>query len=224
MSTTPLHITCVLRSGGAYTAKYVNNLFNGIVRNTKTPITFTAITDLTSGFLPAIQILPFKHQWPGWWSKIEMFRQNIWSAGRVWYFDLDTIFVGELTSILTDERYGDNFYTLNDPYVPGRLASGVMTWKANDEVSTQIYERFVLNDKNIISSCGSLGDQCWIGSTLTTRYFVQDLHPSKFVSLKRDCIDGRCVGSSSVVYFHGKPRPHEALINHETAWVRKYWH
>ena len=217
------HFVCVMRTGGAYNARYVNNLYNAVVQNVRAPITFSVITDNGANLLPAINVIPLKHQWPGWWSKIEMFRPGIWKNGRVWYFDLDTLIVKEMTSMILDERLGSEFWTLADTVFPTRLASGVMTWMANSPETTEIYESFVPKADNIMMSCGTLGDQCWVGIVTKTRNFLQNLFPNKLVSMKRDCPDGRCIGQAFVVFFHGKPRPHEAITKSDTAWVRRYW-
>lgn len=220
----PVQIACVMRSGGpTYNARYVNALYNGFMRNSRHPLELTVLTDSPVGINPAVRVVPLEHDWVGWWSKIELFRPGIWQSGRVWYFDLDTIIIGDVTEMLTSESLGDNFYALNDPLYPGRLASGTLTWMANDPAATEIYTGFIDNDECIMSSCSTCGDQCWIGIAMRERNYLQDVFPNKLKSFKRDCPDGRCVGEANVVYFHGQPRPHQVAHATATSWVRTYW-
>lgn len=222
---TKLHFAAVLRHGGAYNARYVNNLFNNIVRQVRAPFTFSVLTDkLDVGLHPAIRILPLRHPWTGWWSKIEMFAPGLWADGRVWYFDLDTILVGNITEMVTDPSLGDDFYALRDFGFKDRLASGVMTWKVGDPAVSEIYNQFALKPEAIMSSCCTLGDQCWVGIANTSRNFLQDKYPGKFVSFKIHCPDGKCIQQgASVVAFHGLPRPLDAIKNSQYAWVQRYW-
>ena len=218
-----IHFVAVLRSGGSYSARYVNNLFDAIVQNVRAPFTFTVLTDLANGFRPAIRIVPLRQSWPGWWSKMEMFQPGLWTSGRVWYFDLDTLIVRDITTMITDERYGDDFYTIEDLGKPGRLASGIMTWKVGDPVIDTIYTEFCKNQANIMSSCCSLGDQCWIGIITPTRHYIQALHKDRICSFNKHCGNGLCVQNYDIICFHGKPRPHEAARMPGFEWVRNYW-
>lgn len=221
--TDPLHFVCVLRTGGVYNTRYVNNLYMGLVNNVKMPFTFTVLTNNLSGYAPNIRVVALSHDWPAWWSKLEMFRPGIWSGGRVWYFDLDTLIMNDITDIVTHKQLGDKFWTLSDFNIPDRLASGVMSWRANDPVAVNIYESFTRNAKNVMSSCSTLGDQCWIGIQLPTRYFIQSIAPKRIVSFKRDCSNGTFQKPASICCFHGLPRPHEAARDPTHAWVKSYW-
>lgn len=219
----PIHFVCVLRTGGAYNTRYVNNLYMGLVNNVKVPFTFTVLTNNLTGYAPNIRVVPLTTQWQAWWSKIEMFKPGLWTGGRVWYLDLDTLILSDMTDIVLHKDLGTKFFTLSDFIMPNRLASGVMSWRANDPAATYIYESFAKNSTNIIDSCSTLGDQCWIGITLPTRYFFQTLFPKRFVSFKRDCSNGTFQKPASVCCFHGLPRPHEAIKDPASAWVRNYW-
>lgn len=223
MKPVPIHIVCVWRTGGDYTAEYVNNLFNSIARNVDCEYTFTVLTNSSQELHPSIRVVPLVHDWPAWWSKIEIFTPKLCTKGRIWYFDLDTLIVNNITSMITDPRLQKDFYTLQDFMVDNRLASGVMTWMANSPAASKIYREFCKKPDTIITSCCTLGDQCWIGLTLESRHYLQQLFPQKFESFKLGCKSGHCVGTAGVICFHGVPRPHDAVRNSSTAWVRNYW-
>lgn len=222
MDSDPIHIVCVLKTGGDFSHKYANILFHSIIRNIKAPITFTCITNSRVSFHQGIKVVPLIHELPGWWSKMEMFRPGLWQSGRIWYFDLDTMIVGDLDIVLTHEM-GDAFYALADFLSPTRVASGVMTWMANDPALTAMYERFMTKPERVMAACGTLGDQCWIGCEGPEAVPLQSLFPWAFASLKVHCTGGVPSKHTKVVCFHGKPRPHDAGFLQDFAWVKDHW-
>lgn len=221
--TEPIHFVCVLRTGGDYNHRYVNNLYNAIAANVTVPFTFTCITNSVTGLHGRIRTVPFQHNWPGWWSKIEMFRPGIFESGRVWYFDLDTLIVQNIDAMVSSPSLGRRFCALSDFLVPNRAASGVMSWIANDPDVAKIYTEFALKPERVMTSCSTLGDQCWIGISSPQVTFLQNLFAGHFASFKRECSNGTKPQAARVICFHGRPRPHEAIREPAFAWVRSYW-
>lgn len=220
--TTPVQFVCVLRTGGpVYDHRYVNNLYRNIKTNIKVPFTLTCLTDSAVGIDPAVRIAPLKYKWSGWWSKIEIFAPNLFPDGRVWYMDLDTIIIRDLTTTVTT-NLGTTFAALSDFYAPERLASGVMTWFVNSHEASQIYLQFTQRSDRIITSCSTLGDQCWIGLNIAKPVYLQQAFPGAFVSLKKHCVGMPPIGAQ-VVCFHGSPRPHEIQQVPQYRWAQQYW-
>ncbi|MCC7346231.1 MAG: hypothetical protein IT538_02430, partial [Variibacter sp.] len=84
----PLTIACVYRSGGRqYTTRYVEVLRNMVSRNLTLPHRFDCLTAVED--VPCERI-PLVMGWPGFFSKIELFRPGLF-RGPVLYFDLDTV-------------------------------------------------------------------------------------------------------------------------------------
>src|SRR5690625_7571749 len=70
-------IVCVLRSGGEYKPCHVQWLARqapGLV----------AITDVD---VSGVRCIPMLHEWPGWWSKMNLFAPCL--SGGLLYLDLD---------------------------------------------------------------------------------------------------------------------------------------
>jgi hypothetical protein len=91
-------IRCVLKTGGPYTALYVKRLKKAVENNCNWPFSFLCLTDDPSiDFCP---VTPLKHGWPGWWSKIELFRPDLPQV-PVLYLDLDTIIIGNIDKLVS---------------------------------------------------------------------------------------------------------------------------
>jgi len=86
-----LTVACVLRSGGKFDSEYVRKLRDGVLRFANVPHRFVCLSDVD---VPCERI-PLEHNWPGWWSKIELFRPGVIKAPML-YLDLDTIVIGSL--------------------------------------------------------------------------------------------------------------------------------
>jgi hypothetical protein len=89
-----LTVLCVLKSGGDYDAEYVRKLRDSVARHLTIPHRFVCLSDVP---VPCERI-PLKHGWPGWWSKIEVFRPDV-ITGPTLYLDLDTIVVDDLDRV-----------------------------------------------------------------------------------------------------------------------------
>ena len=142
------------------------------------------------------------HDWPGWWSKIEMFRYD----GPTLYMDLDTSVVGDLTPLL-DATEQHRFITLRNPLsTPSKFGSGLMAWSGD---MLDVYARFAQDPAYHMRRCVTQeiwGDQGFIAETETPDAYWQDLFPGQVVSWKVDCKQG-VPKDARVVYFHGTPRP-----------------
>ena len=70
-------ILCVLKSGGVYDIEWVRKLRDGVSRNLSQEHRFVCLSDVP---VPCRRI-PIEHHWPGWWSKIEMFKPGLEMLG-----------------------------------------------------------------------------------------------------------------------------------------------
>lgn len=93
-----LTIACVLRSGGVYDAEWVAKLQRGVARHMTLPHRFVCLSDVD---VPCERI-PLVTDWPGWWSKIELFRKGLFD-GPVLYTDLDSVITGPLDGMFADQ-------------------------------------------------------------------------------------------------------------------------
>src|SRR6185437_3375269 len=117
-----LTVACVLRSGGLYDAEWVAKLQRGVARHLTLPYRFVCFSDCP---VPCERI-PLRHDWPGWWSKLEIFSQPI--EGTTLYFDLDTVVVGSLDRIAA---YPHRFTMCHEYYRQHLLCSTAMAWSGD---------------------------------------------------------------------------------------------
>ena len=215
----PLTVACVLKSCGIYDATWVARLKAGVAKHLPIAHRFVCLSDVD---VPCERI-PLAHDWPGWWSKIELFKLE----GPVLFFDLDTAIVGDLTHIAStvlDPLCG--FKILSDFYRPDGLGSGVMGWNGiiASEDLRRWYETFAADPRKWMDICGGLGDQDFINRQThrVTGLWQSDrlgAHAGEIVSYKVHCRDG-IPANARVVCLHGKPKFGDMPANDE---VRRAW-
>lgn len=216
--------------GKPFQSEYVNRLFCGVRRHLPLPHKFVCVSDEPLALLKDIDRL--RPGLPGWTrnlNKFWLYKPNNGLKGRILFFDLDTVIVGDLSEIA---QY-DGYWCGIQPFDPERAkldthsGGGVMSFEAGtldfmwDEVSSDPegwaeatkrpntpqfpggIERFAL--KRL------LGDR---------REHWQTLYPGQVVSYKRHIRQTQKVPKNArVVCFHGKPRPHEV----NEPWMKEHW-
>ncbi len=190
-------IACVLRSGGEYQPNHVEYLFRQLEQVISNPYQFVCLTDMDLNYSGIITI-KLKHNWPGWWSKIELFRLT----GFVIAFDLDTVFFGNIDSFIKEVSQTSDFYLLESFRPPKRGISGIMAWNGDWR---QFYRQFDYKK----DSRRYRGDENYISAKLKGGNFpvsfVQDSLDGVY-SWKRHC-KGTVPKDCNILVFHGKPRP-----------------
>ncbi len=81
-----------------YTVNDVLRLRQSVDKHITRPYKFYCLTNDLNSKIPAIKI-PLKHDWPGWWAKMELHRPDL-PKGRTLYLDLDSHVISNLDPIL----------------------------------------------------------------------------------------------------------------------------
>ena len=134
-----LHICCI-RAGDKFSPAYVSNLFDMVRRNLADGFEgeFVCFTDQKDVFEKGITVRPLPADLPGWWSKLALFRDDLFPVGdRVIFFDLDTLITGRLDELAA---YDGPFAILRDFYCASGMQSAVMLWAAGEQ--TEIWESY----------------------------------------------------------------------------------
>lgn len=231
-------IACVLKSGGDFDISYVKRLSMGIRRTLCTRYEFICLTDVSPenfrGY-PIDRINPLEYNWPGWWSKMELFRL----PGPLMYLDLDMVLINSLDKLaLRIIEQKDLFVMLRGFYRKDHC-SGILGW--NGDVSAifdDFYEKYSKTSKfnqkphatYMISNRRHFrGDQEWLGEYLKNDgkwlkvKMAQDITPGIY-SYKVHMAESRMVtppSDSKIICFHGHPRPHE--VSPTPDWLTKHW-
>lgn len=190
-------IACVLKSGGDFNPEHVMALKAGVEAYLP-GARFICLTDMN---VPCERV-PLKHGWPGWWSKMELFRPDI-VADDILFFDLDTILAGDLSEMAAQDR----LTIMRDVYRPKFLQSSVMYLPKAER--GPIWREFAPRASAHMAAHRRHGDQGFLERFwLQSAARWQDVLPGQVVSFKADCAEGVPPDARAIV-FHGKPRPWE---------------
>jgi hypothetical protein len=192
-----LTIVCLLWQGEFkdrnYTAECVYRLEEMVEKHTQQLHRFVCLSNVS---VPGVECIPLEHDWPGWWSKIELFRPGLFND-RVLYLDLDVTVVGSLDD-LADHPHP--FCAIPDYQYPLQINSSVMAWDAG--IADHIYSRFkpsVMTEMH--------GDQNWIHRNIEAVRFPRRWCPSYKAHVLPN--GGNVPKDARVVVFHGSPKPWE---------------
>ena len=194
-------VVTVLKSGGGFNESHVEWL----QRQVRFPI--LCLTDSRQPMNNVISI-PLRYDWPGWWSKIEMFRDDL-CLGNFLYADLDTVFIDGVPSEYQDLT---ETHVLSDMHGHSWIGSGLMFLHHTSRPS--IWNAFISNPQSAMSASGHRGDQIFIDKFLNSAKRFQEVFPGRVVSYKADVLKNRFhkpengdLSTARVVCFHGQPRP-----------------
>jgi hypothetical protein len=213
-------VVCAFTPSKTYTTEYVNNLARAVKRNITIPYEFVCLTNANSGIDYSVvdRVVPFIHNFPTWWCKMELFREGLFTTDKVIYFDLDTLITGNIDYLQHSDK---DFYALLDFYTLNSMGSGVMAWKNNTKI--ELYKKFIQNSEQHMKQYA--GDQNFIEHHVGFKNisFLQCEFPQEVFSYKTHIyVDGAFNPKKvepSVVCFHGVPRIHQT----NTAFVNTHW-
>jgi hypothetical protein len=222
----PLVIASVLKSGGVYDEKYVDRLASAIKRHCTVEYEFVCLTDFPKDSFNADlvdTVIPLEYDLKGWWSKLELFRPELFKDKQVLYFDLDTLIVDNIDDFAS---YGGNFMALRDFNILTGLGSGILSWRGGnyDHIFHKSINGLINNTLRLASYNG--GDQQVIEMLVGSRVeWVQDLFPNKMAAFKIQCYNEKNKSVSipedtSIVCFHGSPKMRDIK---EDPVIKEHW-
>ena len=217
----PIHVTvvCIWHRSATYTVEYVEKLRNMVERHCPIPYTFACITphDVPDGVIrmtpptAPIDSSVARPEEKNWWHKVGLFSPDLFGPStRILYLDLDVVIINSLKEILEAsdpfcmiENFGPN---------KGHAAhnSSVMLWTPSDK-SAKIFTQF---DASIPSQLH--GDQCWTWRVMQDKN-IRDFERHQCISYKYEKAQPQWnhrTDKSSVIVFHGMPKPHQ-VAEHE---------
>lgn len=231
-------IVCVLKSGvfkpwtqKDYTVQYgpqhVKWLRAQFAAQVKTPHRFVCMSDIK---IPGVETRPLIDNLPGWWSKLEIFREFDCAA----YVDLDTVIVGDVSPWLFTPRGFRMSAHLTRRH---GVNSSVMSWTGDYK---WIYDAFIANKEQVMKDfvfSHRWGDQDFIKESHIAKYgqvmkfqhtdpefilsykhdFLNKGMPLRFGSRKRIRLRADWMQKPRIVAFHGTPKPDKVNL----PWVPK---
>lgn len=200
-------VACVLRSGGIYTARWVQKLAAGVAEHSP-GLRFLCLGDVR---VKGVEWVRLKHDWPGWWAKCALWEPGIFE-GPTLYLDLDTLVVGDLEPF---SALDVDLALLSDFYRPRLGQSGVLLFRpcALTEV---LWLRWLGSWKPAMRAYR--GDGEWLRAQVPNAPRLQDLLPGAIESWK---VHGRNRASEGarLVCAHGRPK----FDDPRTGWAHDAW-
>lgn len=214
-----INFVCVLkkdpptkRNPSIYDKDWVNKLYRGIKRNYNKPFNFFCLSNIETD----VETIPLIHDWKGWWSKIELFRPDLFQ-GPVLYMDLDIVVLSSFENLVNSLKK-EKFYMLEGQSEKNAPNTSMMFW--NGDYSF-LYENFIKQRELIESKYTSgvtLGDQGYIFDNIPNINFMnRDFE--KYFSWKHPT-HPKILKDSSFLIFIGKEKP---INNFELEIVEKNW-
>ncbi|MBT0727798.1 hypothetical protein [Rosenbergiella australiborealis] len=199
-----MKIVTVLRSGGDYDENHVRWIHRQLPDNYEK----ICLTDLD---IPDIKTIKLRTNFPGWWSKIELFNPDL-IDDDIFYIDLDVVVVGDITE-LTEQR---ELMMLEDFFSQEMYNSAMMFIPHNEKM--KVWKTFNKYPEQFMTRYKKGGDQEFISRILPHAKNWQHLFPGKICSYKKHVVkkskkyslsvgNGKLPDDIRIVFFHGKPRP-----------------
>lgn len=186
-----------------YGPDHVRWLKEMVTRFCPVPHRFVCLTDTR---VDGVDIIPLRDNLPGWWSKMELFRE----FDDVFYLDLDTVITGDLSDLVSHPHKFTALRNFSSKPDTERMGSGVMAWKGDYRF---LHEKFMQAPREFMATFTSSkrwGDQGFINEGLKGKFDrFQDLFPGQIVSQKTDMQNNILPTDARIVCFHGKPKPWE---------------
>lgn len=215
-----LKIATVWKRGALYDSGYVTSIYKACKKYVNVDFDFYCLTDFDGDFeISEINKIPLIHDWKGYWSKMELFRKDIFPNDDVFYLDLDTLLTSDITDIATIDTI---FFGMRDFNMLNELSSGVLKFKS--KYNHYLYETFLQNPTHWMKCRG--GDQEAIRKILKmTPDFMQDIFPRRMAEFKNHCWNDKTKTVSipnnySIVCFHSSPKMHDIK---DDPIIKKYW-
>jgi len=231
--TGPLTIATVLKSGGDYGAAHVRVLHNALMQWCPGYDVggMVCLTDTPRAVRDYAEPVQLKMNLPGWWSKMELFQRGIF-PGPVIYFDLDTLIVGPLGSLvdlaLRTPEIGPLMLRGNHPYNKqfSFPSSGLMMWDQDqmahvlDEFKKADPHQAIRKQKKVKKGGGQQGDQGFIRQVINPPK-IQDYLSKGYIRFKREYRKQgpRVLKGCSVFCWTGRPR----IDTPEHPFINSYW-
>lgn len=237
-------IATVYRSGGPYDLRYVEALSSALQINAEWDGDIVCLTDQPEQVeQDGVQAVPMEHNWPGWWSKIELFKPGLFDSPVI-YLDLDTLVLGpihEMQRMVERWKYGPlllrGYHPTSQRYdLP---ATGIMAWNPSQwrdfsgPQMEEVYQAFVERYSRMIDLGKNVddyikgGDQGFVRQYVNPERKLQDVLPPNYIAFKRqvrqspNSTEGELRGARLLAW-SGRPRMHEAVSNRDRV-VAEYW-
>jgi hypothetical protein len=208
-----INVVCVLRQGGkvGYNSSWVEKLKNSISRNLNLPYRFICLSDCDVDCYR----IPLISTGRGYWSKIELFRPNLFD-GPVLYIDLDNVICGRLDGMI--EKIKNEKFVMLKEYDTGIISSSVMWWNGD---YSNLWVEWLKNSpkywKTVYSNMPKLGDQAFIEDRIKFSV-LQDLVPETWIDWSNKTQPNQ---DAKILIFRKPGQKPNTMLDHPL--VKEHW-
>jgi len=242
-----VNVICI-KWGDVYDAKYVNILYNMVVRNTSYKVDFYCFTENPEGIdeniiikpLPVLNTLKEYQTIYAYRKEAALCEDNLANLKnqRVFFFDLDIVIIDNLDELF-DYPQNDKFYIVKDWNSKGDSVgqASVYSWVVG--TLGYIKEYFEQNPKKVVDEFYNASQE-YLSSKVIEKEGGLNFWPENwFCSFRFHCMPKfgplrhfiapkipNIVGLKAII-FHGRPKPQEAiegiwLLDDKPKWKRLY--
>lgn len=183
----------VLKSGGAYKPEHVLRMLGMLDRYVDCPAKFVCYSDID---IEGVEVRPLLHDWPGWWAKLELFRE----VEESFYIDLDMTITENITDMVMVDS---DFIALRNmtPRIQG-IGSAMMKWRGDKRF---IYDKFKGDSERYMADNNKIGTNNWGDQSLIWKLMNGNIEyfQSKFPNRIRKF--NQTGGDVKVYYGRNKP-------------------
>jgi 2-polyprenyl-3-methyl-5-hydroxy-6-metoxy-1,4-benzoquinol methylase len=194
-------VICVLKGGGKYGKDHAYWLRDQVSHRIATPHSFRILTDSQDLGPTAVGL---SHGWPGWWSKLEMFRPGQ-LHGCILYLDLDVVLCRNI--VLPDPKTIEEgfLYARPDWGRTGEINSSVMMFRAG--TCRPVYDRMVAAPQQTMHEFSAHGDQHFTSTVMAGKIKPLPLIVNSYKLSKAD------PAVTDIMAFHGQPKPWDVDVD-----------
>ena len=209
-------LVCVARSGGRYDGVWVERLAQGARRHIEGLGRIVCLTD-SEFAVKGVETVPLRHDWPGWWAKMEAFRPDL-SSERTVLLDLDTMLLRNAGALLA----GAGVVAMEDFFHRGRVSTAIMAFDGGS--LAHLYRRFAADPERWMApgSCGDVPNAVH-GDQVVVDHFLREAgEPVAFWNDRAprliDFYNPERTPRAPVLVFIGSSKPDTATDEVRAAW------
>ena len=216
------HIGRVGKVSDDLPARYINNLYWGVKRNTVLKFDFICFTNENLQLDPAISVRRFKMPtMQGVLPRLYMFSKAAGLFGeQVLCLDIDILITGSMNRLMAY----DGLFCARSNFGKDRKPDGdIMSFTAGKKTEDIFWNPFI-KDIEKAEQITDGRERKWIWHVMQKHPEVANLFddyaPNQIASYKMNIRRINCVPKNvSIVSCHGSPRPHQL----KEPWLKKYW-
>lgn len=162
--------------------------------------------------LGILKLIPMTNDFPGTWSRMQLYSHEMEKYKPFLYIDLDTAIINNIEVLfdLVESKWRNDLIVLEDFYQKKKLATGLVWFPLNNQQTKMVWVSFKKTTGNRMDY--------FLRKVIKKCVYWQDIAPG-IISFKPDKkILQEVPNNTLLVCFHGNPRIPKAEID----WVKKY--